>query len=65
MQPITGPASAAKSLTLNQAAKTLRMTVSLVSDLCVKHGIGTPVNARMRLLSAADLERLKTYRDPK
>ncbi len=65
MQPITGPASAPKLLTVAQAAKKLRMSVSLVTDLCAKHGIGIPVNARMRLLSAADLERLKTCRDPK
>jgi len=45
--------------TVAQAALTTGRSVSTVDKICRKHQIGSKPNAKLRLLSAADLERVR------
>ena len=45
--------------TTSDAAKILGVTPQALSRVCAKHGIGTVVNPRLRLLSSADIETLR------
>jgi excisionase family DNA binding protein len=50
--------------TTGDAARALGVSDRRIRALCTTHDIGLMVTGRLRLLTVADLERLKTIRKP-
>lgn len=51
-----------KIYSVSQAAKEIGIDTSLVRRMCRKHEIGVKLSERARVLTAADIERLKSVR---
>ena len=50
---------AADAKTTSDVAKLFGVTSRAIARICSEHGIGTVVNSRLRILTAADVEKIR------